>query len=70
MYWWNDMGASRDDFDYKNLYFTLTCSNTTTNPDAGTIGKDQGVTGQVPLTTSTTTTYQSSTSTSTPKLIQ
>ena len=70
MYWWDDMGASRDDFDYKNLYFTLTCSNTTTNPDAGTIGKDQGVTGQVPLTTSTTTTYPSTKSTSTPKLIQ
>lgn len=26
MYWWNDMGAPRDDFDYKNLYFTVRCT--------------------------------------------
>lgn len=68
MYWWNDMGASRDDFDYKNLYFTLTCSNTTTNPDGGTVGKDPTVTGQVPATTTTTTTTPATTTT--PKLIQ
>ncbi len=69
MYWWNDMGAHTDDKDYKNLYFTLTCSNTTTNPDAGTIGKDPAVTGQVPTTTTLTTTTNTTT-TPKPKLIQ
>ena len=40
MYWWNDMGANPDDFDYKNLYFTLTCRPGVTNPDGGTLGQN------------------------------
>lgn len=38
MYWWNDMGAQVDDYDYKNLCYTLTCVPGVTNPDGGTIG--------------------------------
>lgn len=37
MYWWNDMGWTTDDYDYKNLYYTLTCVPGVTNPDGGTI---------------------------------
>lgn len=40
IYWWNDMGGKSDDFDYKNLYFTLTCVPGATNPDGGTIDKN------------------------------
>ncbi len=36
MYWWNDMGASVDDYDYKNLAYILTCVPGATNPDGGT----------------------------------
>ena len=37
MYWWNDMGATKDDYDYKNLYFTVKCVPGSTNPDGGTL---------------------------------
>ena len=37
MYWWNDMGAPRDDYDYKNLYYTIRCVPGSTNPDGGTL---------------------------------
>lgn len=37
MYWWNDMGGSKDDFDYKNLYFTVKCVSGSVNPDGGTL---------------------------------
>ena len=50
MYWWNDMGASVDDKDYKNLVYTVTCQPGTTNPDGGTIGSSSPVQGQ-PVTT-------------------
>jgi len=42
MYWWNDMGASVDDYDYKNLYYTLSCVPGVTNPDGGTISSTSG----------------------------
>ncbi len=35
MYWWNDMGGSRDDYDYKNLYFTIRCVAGAVNPNGG-----------------------------------
>ena len=44
MYWWNDMGAPRDDFDYKNLYFTVRCDRWSTTPNGGTL-----YTGPVPI---------------------
>ena len=37
MYWWNDMGATKDDYDYKNLYYTIRCVGGSTNPDGGTL---------------------------------
>lgn len=37
IYWWNDMGGSRDDYDYKNLYFTIRCVQGSTNPNGGTL---------------------------------
>lgn len=37
MYWWNDMGAPRDDYDYKNLYYTIRCVPGSTNPNGGTL---------------------------------
>lgn len=27
MYWWNDMGGPTDDYDYNDVYFTVTCSS-------------------------------------------
>lgn len=48
MYWWNDMGAHADDFDYKNLYFTLTCVPGATNPDGGTINNNLPPQGSPP----------------------
>ena len=32
IYWWNDMGAPTDDYDYKNLYFKYTCYINGTDP--------------------------------------
>ncbi len=46
MYWWNDMGASVDDKDYRNLVYTVNCRVGTTNPDGGTIGSSTPVQGQ------------------------
>ncbi len=37
MYWWNDMGATRDDYDYKNLYYTIRCIPGSTNPNGGVL---------------------------------
>ncbi len=31
MYWWNDMGAGTDDFDYKNLYYSVSCKPSSSN---------------------------------------
>jgi hypothetical protein len=44
IYWWNDMGAPTDDFDYKNLYFTVRCVRGSTDPNGGIL-----YTGPVPL---------------------
>ena len=38
MYWWNDMGASTDNYNYTDMVYTLTCVPGVTNPDGGTIG--------------------------------
>ena len=44
MYWWNDMGAPQDDYDYKNLYYTIRCVPGSTNPDGGTLtGSGSGI---------------------------
>ena len=37
MYWWNDMGGRTDDYDYKNLYFTIRCLPGSNNPNGGTL---------------------------------
>ncbi len=37
IYWWNDMGGHGDDYDYKNLYFTVRCVQGSTNPNGGTL---------------------------------
>lgn len=63
MYWWNDMGAPKDDKDYKNLVYTVTCVPGTTNPDGGTLGSSTPVQGLPPTTTQVP-------ATTTPKLIQ
>ena len=41
MYWFNDMGGRPDDYDYKNLYWTIRCNAGTTGPDGGTISNSQ-----------------------------
>ena len=38
MYWWNDMGAPTDNYNYTDMVYTLTCVPGVTNPDGGTIG--------------------------------
>ncbi len=38
MYWWNDLGANPDDYDYRNLIYLLSCRAGVTNPDNGTFG--------------------------------
>ena len=35
MYFWNDMGAGSDDFDYFNLTYFMNCDKSSTNPDSG-----------------------------------
>jgi Flp pilus assembly protein TadG len=40
-YWWNDMGASTDDYDYQNLIYTLQCLPGTGSPNGGTVTNGQ-----------------------------
>ena len=35
MYFWNDMGAGRDDYDYMNLVYQVYCDKSSTNPGSG-----------------------------------
>ncbi len=65
MYWWNDMGASVDDKDYRNLVYTMNCRVGTANPDGGTLGSGTPVPGQPVTYTQGTVPV-----TKTPKLIQ
>ena len=46
MYWWNDMGGTKDDKDFNDLVFTLTCLPGVTNPDGGTLNQGSQVLGR------------------------
>ena len=50
MYWWNDLGASKDDYDYRNLTYLLSCVAGVTNPDNGTYGSTPPIVPQTPPT--------------------
>lgn len=50
MYWWNDMGYYKDDYDYRNLTYLLSCTAGVTNPDNGTYGSTPPVAPQTPPT--------------------
>ena len=47
MYWWNDLGATKDDLDYKNLYYMLSCQPGVTSTDGGTTAAANAVTHKV-----------------------
>ena len=47
MYWWNDMGANPDDYDYGNLGYMLTCQPGVTSTDGGTIASANPVVHKV-----------------------
>jgi len=50
MYWWNDMGFDKDDYDYRNLTYLLSCTAGVTNPDNGTYGNTPPAPPQIPPT--------------------
>lgn len=50
MYWWNDLGANPDDYDYRNLTYLVSCVSGVTNPDNGTYGNTPPIVPQTPPT--------------------